>query len=692
MNMLRNFFIVMAVMLLAVSCEKEIDNLDKLDKVAAPSNVKVTFDVTQDNSGLVTIYPTADGVTRFLVTFGDNPAQTPQIFKLGEPITHTYSEGVYNVGIIAEGITGLRTAIQQSLTVSFRAPENLVVSISPDVVNPKKVSVSATANFATVMDIYFGDVQNEVPVQALPGQTVIHLYNEPGDYQIKVVARSAGQATTVFTQTITIQAATDPVHLPISFESFTVNYGFINFGNATSVVIDNPDKTGLNTSNKVAQFTKANGAETWAGSLLVLGNPINFSTNKVFKVKTWSPKVGAVVKIKVENLDNGAIAHEVDALTTVANAWEELTWDFSAINTGNEYQKLVFFFDFGNPGDGSVYYFDDVRLISALPATGLAGTWKMAPEAGSLGVGPSRGDMSWWAIDAAGVIERSCFFDDTYIFGTNGSFSNVLGTETWIEGWQGGSNACGSPVAPHNGSVAATYTYDKNAGTVTLNGIGAYLGIPKVYNGGELSNPANAPASITYEIELLENETVMILDISIGGGWWRFKLVKESGGVVSPLAGSWQVAPEAGSLGVGPGQGNISWWAIDNAGVTQRACFFDDTYVFGADGSFSNVLGTETWVEEWQGNNPASCAAPVAPHNGSVAATFTYDENAGTVTLNGTGAYLGIPKAFNGGELSNPANAPESITYIVALSEDKTMMTVDISIGGGWWRFKLVKN
>ncbi len=691
MNMLRNIFIVMVVMLFAVSCEKEIDNLKKLDNVTAPANVKVTFDVTQDNSGLVTIYPSADGITRFLITFGDNPAETPQAFKPGEIITHVYSEGQYNVGVIAEGITGLRTAIQQSLTVSFRAPENLVVSITPDVVNPKKVSISATANFATVMDIYFGEVENEEPVQALPGETVTHIYEDPGDYLIKVIARSAGQATTEFTQTITIQAATEPVLLPISFESFTVNYAFINFGNATSIVVDNPDKTGLNTSDKVAQFTKANGAETWAGSLLTLGAPINFSTNKVFKVKTWSPKVGAVVKIKVENIESGEIAHEVDASTTVANAWEELSWDFSAINTGNEYQKLVFFFDFGNTGDGSVYYFDDVKLISALPATGLAGTWKMAPEAGSLGVGPSKGDMSWWAIDDAGVVQRSCFFDDTYVFGINGSFSNVLGTDTWVEEWQGNNPAsCAAPVAPHNGSAAATYTYDKNAGTVTVSGTGAYLGIPKVFNGGELSNPANAPASITYEIELLENETVMILDISIGGGWWRFKLVKESGGIVSPLVGSWQVAPEAGSLGVGPGQGDMSWWAIDNAGVVQRACFFDDAYVFGADGSFSNELGAETWIEDWQGGSNA-CGSPVAPHNGA-AATYIFDENAGTVTLNGVGAYLGIPKAFNGGELNNPANAPASITYIVALSENNTVMTVDISIGGGWWRFKLVKN
>ena len=126
-----------------------------------------------------------------------------------------------------------------------------------------------------------------------------------------------------------------------------------------------------------------------------------------------------------------------------------------------------------------------------------------------------QGDISWWSIDDAGVAERACFYDDTYVFGADGSFSNVLGAETWVEGWQGGTDACGTPVAPHDGTVAATYTYDESAGTVTLNGTGAYLGIPKAYNGGELTDPADAPASITYIVELSENNTVMTVDIDM---------------------------------------------------------------------------------------------------------------------------------------------------------------------------------
>ena len=48
---------------------------------------------------------------------------------------------------------------------------------------------------------------------------------------------------------------------------------------------------------------------------------------------------------------------------------------------------------------------------------------------------------------------------------------------------------------------------------------------------------------------------------------------------------------------------------------------------------------------------PMACATPVAPHDGSIAASFVYDEDAGTLTLNGQGAHLGLAKVVNGSEL-----------------------------------------
>jgi hypothetical protein len=152
--------------------------------------------------------------------------------------------------------------------------------------------------------------------------------------------------------------------------------------------------------------------------------------------------------------------------------------------------------------------------------------------------------------------------------------------------------------------------------------------------------------------------------------------------------GTWKLAYEAGAIGVGPGQGDISWWSNSAEDLITRACYFDDEYVFGVDGAFMNVFDGETWVEEWQGNDPPGCAAPVAPHDGTNPATWEFDQSAGTLTINGVGAFLGLAKVFNGGELTSPDDAPESITYMVQFSENDTRMTADIEIAdGGWWRF-----
>ena len=165
-------------------------------------------------------------------------------------------------------------------------------------------------------------------------------------------------------------------------------------------------------------------------------------------------------------------------------------------------------------------------IISLGNAQTLEGTWKMSPQAGAFGVGPNQGDTSWFANSLADVTTRACFFDDLYVFNADGTFSNVLGAQSWIEGWQGGSDACGTLVAPHNGLNAATWSENTTNGTVTLTGVGAYLGLAKAYNGGELATPSAAPASITYKIISLTTN-LMTLDIQISGGWWRFVLAKQ---------------------------------------------------------------------------------------------------------------------------------------------------------------------
>ena len=64
-----------------------------------------------------------------------------------------------------------------------------------------------------------------------------------------------------------------------------------------------------------------------------------------------------------------------------------------------------------------------------------------------------------------------------------------------------------------------------------------------------------------------------------------------------------------------------------------------------------------------------------------------YDEAAQTITLSGVGAYLGLPKAITGGEMTTcGCEVPETRTYNV-LSAENGIMIVYISTGGGYWTF-----
>ena len=61
------------------------------------------------------------------------------------------------------------------------------------------------------------------------------------------------------------------------------------------------------------------------------------------------------------------------------------------------------------------------------------------------------------------------------------------------------------------------------------------------------------------------------------------------------VVGTWQIAPMAQALAVGPAQGDFSWWSNSASDVTARACFSDDQFVSNEDGSFQNVLDGEAW-------------------------------------------------------------------------------------------------
>jgi len=513
------------VLLILVGCTDDERDLSYLSSIELPSNISVSFNITQDNTGAVTLSPSADAASKFEIFFGDDTPASEEVVQ-GQSLDHMYTEGNYDVRVIAYNIKGETAEITQPLVVSFTAPENLVVTIENDAAISKQVNVTATADFAAMYDFYTGEDGATDPISGNIGDTISYTYAEPGTYTIRVVAKGAAIETTEYTVDFEVTAILAPIasaplqpsrnesdvisiyssvytdvvgtdtfpdwgqggqgsswgtydlsgdsmlqYTNISYQGiqfgsqqdvssmefihldvWTADTGqqletslisltsgespvvsdltpnawtsldipisaftdqgltvadihqlkfvgipwatgtvfidniyfykapsgvvtssvqdfegtaptFTVFGNiADTEVIANPDVSGINTTANVAKLTKTASSEVWAGTFFETTAPLDLVNYSKISVKTWSPIVGAQVKLKLENVD-GSIVHEVDLDSNVANAWEELLYDFSAAPVA-DYVRIVIFFDFGNAGDDSLYYYDEIELVN----------------------------------------------------------------------------------------------------------------------------------------------------------------------------------------------------------------------------------------------------------------------------------------------------------------------------------------
>lgn len=206
------------------------------------------------------------------------------------------------------------------------------------------------------------------------------------DGMLKITAKGSGDSGGVkhYYDDITLIGSGGATSTVEDFEGTAPE--FTGFGGASSMVVDNPDDTGENTSTKVGESLKNNGAEVWAGTFFDVEAPLDLDTFSSIRMKTWSPAVGAVVRLKLENQANAEEFVEVDATTTVSEAWETLTFDLSAAPDFT-YNRVVLFFDFGVSPVGDASYtsariksenlyeftYGRVEIRAKLPSAG--GTW-----------------------------------------------------------------------------------------------------------------------------------------------------------------------------------------------------------------------------------------------------------------------------------------------------------------------------
>ena len=499
-----------------VACEKDKDDLSFVQNATAPTDVSAKFQVSTDNTGTVTITPLATGVTSYKVYFGDSTA-TPTTVKAGGSVTHTYAEGSYQVKIVAVNIAGKEAEATLPLEVSFRAPENVEVTVANDQAVSKKVNVTAKADFAITYDVYFSESSDEKPVSGNIGEVVSHIYKQTGTYTLTIEVKGAGKQTTKVQKSVRVIALQQPTtsapkppirkaqevvslfsgrYTNVAGTDFNPNWGqataynlfklgtdeilqyahlnyqgiqfaqeidlsameflhldvwtadatalniyliskstgadgekfvkktltadkwtsidiplndytkqgfvitdvhqiklvgqgtvfidnlyfykksasntvmiedfegtapeFVTFGDMANVeVVANPKKVG-NTSAKVVKMVRTKGSQTWAGAFFTSEN-LDMKNHKVLKLNALSPKAGIVVKAKLENA-TGNVSKEVDVRLTQKDVWQELSFDFTGIDTSATYTKVVVFFDFGEKGDDTTYYYDEITL------------------------------------------------------------------------------------------------------------------------------------------------------------------------------------------------------------------------------------------------------------------------------------------------------------------------------------------
>lgn len=160
--------------------------------------------------------------------------------------------------------------------------------------------------------------------------------------------------------------------------------------------------------------------------------------------------------------------------------------------------------------------------------------------------GPADHSGIWWAqgYNNDEIPARSCMFDDEFTFYRDGlKMERKLYNSIWYEGgwFATPDNICGETttmLGPNGEDLSAwgdgdNFTYALTTGdnpTLTVNGLGAYVGFFKLGNQGGVSGEFKTPSStVVYNVVKLTDDAVDTLIVEglygDGSGYWRHVLV-----------------------------------------------------------------------------------------------------------------------------------------------------------------------
>ncbi|MBT8050120.1 MAG: carbohydrate binding domain-containing protein [Gammaproteobacteria bacterium] len=159
---------------------------------------------------------------------------------------------------------------------------------------------------------------------------------------------------------------------PINFEIFCETPTIVNFNGGATTVIDNPDKSGLNDTDKVAQMQKFpdDPALLFGGTKFELSDAIDFTAGEAFSILVWSPR-GVRVTFKLEEQGNPGGGREIEISHTGSSSWEELCYDFTGQTGGipTPVTAVTIIFDNGVRGaadtdpDNWTFFYDEITQV-----------------------------------------------------------------------------------------------------------------------------------------------------------------------------------------------------------------------------------------------------------------------------------------------------------------------------------------
>ncbi|MEQ8337334.1 MAG: PKD domain-containing protein [Cyclobacteriaceae bacterium] len=178
-------------------------------------------------------------------------------------------------------------------------------------------------------------------------------------------------------------------------------------------------------------------------------------------------------------------------------------------------------------------------LTEELLTGGGSKAWKLKPAANAFGIGPNKGSPEWfpgWGVDISA--DRPCLFNDQFIFSTGNVYAYDAVGDIFGEGYMGVSDGCqdeanltgdAAPWASGTHTFAFTAATDTDPATIAVTGTGAFIVLPKAYNGGEYASaPPDTDATVTYEVlsyNKVGSDEELALTISVGGGYWSYVLI-----------------------------------------------------------------------------------------------------------------------------------------------------------------------